>query len=268
MFATDFIFNGRKASDFGLMLCTWNEDDDVAEGGNIEPNAVKPPSRDVFDWYGGQFNEPLVWKTSVCKLLCKDLDTFDDDFFVSIKEERQISRWLMQAGYKWTCFMDEREGSEDIWYKCNVAVTPHQMGGKTVGFDLIFTSNCAYGFTGQRKYVGTISSSKDVVINISTDINEYVYPEITLSGSVGDIQIYNASDKRQNLENNKATKIKVNGDVVMDSNNDIVTGISNPDEDFNYYFIHLVDGENTIKTTSSAEIDIEINYREARRVIL
>lgn len=392
MYATDFEFNGELASEHGLMVCTWGDESDVAEGGNIEPNVIKPPNRDTFDWYGGQFNNPLVWNVSVAKLFCDGDKQADYDQEVSIEKEREIARWLMKPGYKWTRFLDDRDGGDELWYKCNVTVTPYQVYGVTIGFDLVFTSNCAYGFTDEQIISDIINSSTPLEIGIDTDINEYVYPSITLSGK-GEVELYNENDLEQNLTNAKQTKVRIRNDitnevdivingnvlagssnysnyissptvfeknveeledrsiqvyqnitasispdslthiglriigikqggtqevlytgydeyidlmlanniihiaayvmywhnglasayveqfncniqvynkgtVTLDSDNDIVDGIVNPKTDFNYYFLHLVDGENIIKTTSEADVDIEIKYREARRVIL
>lgn len=482
MYATDFEFNGELASNHRLMVCTWGDESDVAEGGNIEPNTFKPPNRDTFDWYGGQFNEPLVWNVSIANSMCPyvvtkteeiiggsvityladdlvnykclsidtttipeeltsmtfivydenfqleatyyvakaDLDNFILDVKnkkqiilypvgalnftlginfttlsnmeteISIEKEREIVRWLMRPGYKWTRFLNDRDGSESLWYKCNVSVTPHQLFGSTIGFDLTFTSNCAYGFTDEQVITDTISSSSPLTFDIDTDINEYVYPVVTLNG-IGEVELYNENDLEQNLTNAKQTKVKIRSDVVneidkvingsistssgshyisspyvfefnvtsledrniqisqnikavinpdvfdnvglriqllgsggtvirtittydrhydltlensvlmivgqvlyehdgissayteqfdcavqvynagsvvIDSNSDIVTGIVNPKTDFNYYFLHLVNGTNKIKTTSEAGVDVEIKYREARRVIL
>lgn len=321
MYATDFEFNGELASEHGLVVCTWGDESDVAEGGNIEPNIIKPPNRDTFDWYGGQFNEPLKWNVSIANSMCSftvvkeediigsssvsylkdklqyyqdvsvdtedlpedltqfnfyvwnadstfdafyqiskaDLDDFildikdksqlmmlpilgtptslsytykfnfttlsDMDSEISIEKERAIAKWLMKPGYKWTRFLNDRDGSESLWYKCNVSVTPHQLFGTTIGFDLIFTSNCAYGFTDEQVRTHTINSSGSWRLNVDTDINEYVYPVVTLNG-IGEIELYNENDLEQNLTNAKQTKVMVKSDVSNEIDEVIVGTIS------------------------------------------
>ena len=51
----------------------------------------------------------------------------------------------------------------------------------------------------------------------------------------------------------------------MDTENRIIEGIDKPD-DFNYRYIRLLNGTNTIITDSSLPIDVEMRYREIRRV--
>lgn len=43
MFATDFLFNNLRASDLGLMICSFDSSPNPASGGEIEYNAVKTP---------------------------------------------------------------------------------------------------------------------------------------------------------------------------------------------------------------------------------
>ena len=80
--------------------------------------------------------------------------------------------------------------------------------------------------------------------------------------------INNDSDLEQNLINAKESAFtNVNNTIVMDSDNDVITGISSPTS-FNWYFLRLVDGVNTITTDSENDIKISFVYREPRRVIV
>ena len=54
-------------------------------------------------------------------------------------------------------------------------------------------------------------------------------------------------------------------EIIMDTENRIIEGIDKPD-DFNYRYIRLLNGTNTIITDSSLPIDVEMRYREIRRV--
>ena len=74
MFATDCLFDKNRASDFGLMIGTFDNDSQTATGGNIEFNVVKTPNRDTFDFYGSQFNEVLTWNFSLIKNPCTNED--------------------------------------------------------------------------------------------------------------------------------------------------------------------------------------------------
>ncbi len=80
---------------------------------------------------------------------------------------------------------------------------------------------------------------------------------------MGTFYISNQSDLPQ-----KYTKLEnVNNEIKLDSNDDIIEGISSPN-DFNWYFLRLVNGVNHIVTNSEHEINIKITYREPRRIIV
>ena len=138
MFATDFLFDQHYASDFGLMICSFDQSPETASGGEIEYNTVKTPGRDRFSFYGAQRNTAIEWHFSICK----NPDQNQTSYFTQYEESR-IAKWLLQTdGYKLFHFC--QEGYEDIFYHACINMTPHQFLGQTVGFDLTVTSDCAY----------------------------------------------------------------------------------------------------------------------------
>ena len=261
MFATDCLFDKNRASDFGLMIGTFDNDSQTATGGNIEFNVVKTPNRDTFDFYGSQFNEVLTWNFSLIKNPCTN-----EDMYFSQYDESLISRWLLKKdGYKW--FQFDQEGYEDVYYMVQVNMIPHQICGRTIGFDLTVTSNCGYGFSREIKRSYAFNKNNSIKFDVRSDTYSYILPYITIEGT-GDFYISNDSDLEQNYSNSKETVFKnINNTIIMDSDNDIITGISSPTS-FNWYFIRLVDGVNTITTDSENDININFIYREPRRVIV
>lgn len=261
MFATDYLFDLQRLSDFGCMICSFDGDLDTASGGDIEFNVVKAPNRDRYTFYGSQMESVLTWNFSICKNPC--LYNEYSELFFDQYEESMISNWMLKRdGYHWLQF--DQEGYEDISYNVQVtSMTPHQIDGKTIGFDLSVVSDCGYGFTNEIVKKFTINSSNSYTLTLHTDMTEYVLPYIVIDGN-GKFKINNENDTLQS-----ATQFKnINDQIVMDSDNNIITGINDFDEDFNWYFLRLVNGDNKLTTDSSSDIEIEIIYREARRVIV
>lgn len=276
MFAEDFLFHHHRASDFGFMICSFDGDSGTVSGGEIEYHVVKTPDRDKFTFYNSQFNTALVWNFSICK------DPFkNDNLYFDQYEESQVAKWLLKTdGYHW--FQFDQDGYEDIFYRVYINMVPHQISGRTVGFDLTVTSDCAYGFTDIITKKATINSSTPLKLNIHSDINTYILPYIKING-VGDFYLSNDSDLSQNQLNGKETHLmNVKNITVMDSENDmigiwdsekeIITDFHSPN-DFNWYFLRLVNGVNIITTNfqngiGENGIEIEIKYREPRRVIV
>ena len=255
MFATDFLFDSQRLSDFGCMICSFDGDFSTAEGSEIEYNVVQSPARDRFNFYGAKWSSQIVWNFSICKNPCVDSDVYFSQY-----EESQLAKWLLKTdGYK--PFQFDQEGYEDIYYKAYINMMPYQVGGRTVGFDLTVTSDCAYGYTDLIVKKATINASTPLRININNDITADILPLFTINGN-GSFYLRNDSDTM-----NINTEFKnVSSTITMDSENDIILGVS-PNE-FNWHFLRLVDGNNIIKTDSESDIKLEIKYREVRRVIV
>ena len=261
MFATDFLFDGQRASDFGLIICSLDGGVETASGGEIEFNVVKTPNRDRFTFYDSQFNTVLEWNFTIMKNYC-----YDSNYYFNQYEESRIAKWLIKTdGYRQ--FQFDQEGYEDIIYNVYINVSPHQIGGKTIGFDLTVTSDCAYGFTNLITQKATINSSTFYKFMINSDINTYIMPIIKINGN-GNFYISNDRDLSQNIDNEGESRFEnIENEIIMDSDNDIISGLNSPN-DFNWYFLRLVDGENIISTDSESDISLEIQYREPRRVIV
>ena len=264
MFATDFLFDENRASDFGLMIGCFDGDSQTATGGNIEYTVVKTPNRDTFDFYGSQFNEVITWNFSIMKIPCMNED---EDMFFDQYEESRIAQWLLkQDGYRW--FQFDQEGYEDIYYMVQINMLPHQICGRTIGFDLTVTSNCGYGFSEEIEKTYTFNNNKSIRLDIHGDTNSYILPYITIENGNGDFYISNDSDLSQCHSNAKETALNnISKTVTLDSDNDLIQGISSS-SCFNWYFPRLVNGVNNITTNSTNDIKITFKYREPRRVIV
>ncbi len=277
MIATDFYLDGLYASDFDLIIASVNggNSDDVS-GGGVEYSVAKTPDNDEFKYYTHQWNEPLVWNLTLVKNPCAS-----NNYYFTYEECRQITKWLQSTGkYRWIHF--EEEGYEDLFYNVYINVSVNQVAGKTVGFNLVITSNCGYGFSDERVIKKTVNENADLDLLIDSDIKTYIYPYIEfecISPQLSDeyFYIYNESDVEQNALNGKDSKIDVpifdTDKCIMDSKNSIfyITDDNNfvkQSTFFNYYFIRLLDGHNLIKTTSSFDVNLTIKYREPRMVII
>ena len=259
MFATNFLFDGKWASDFGLIICSFDNELESASGGEVEFKTVQTPGNDKFVFYGSQFNSAISWNFSICKNPCRNQCLCFDQY-----EESMIAKWLLKTdGYRYIQF--NQEGYENVFYKVYFNISPHQINGRTVGFDLTATSNCAYGFSDVIRKKAHIKLNEPFKLNVHSDINAYIYPIVKIKG-VGNFNLTNNYDKMQNVLLGKASEFKnVNSQIIMDSDNDTISGLSDPN-DFNWYFIRLVDGINEIATNSANDVEIEIQYRELRYI--
>lgn len=274
MYATDFIFDGHRARDFGCMICSFDENAGTVSGGEMEYSTVKPPGSDRTVFYGAQFNSAATWNFSICK----DPDLGGSPYFDQYEEGR-ILKWLVKTdGYHFLQF--EQEGYEDIYYRVYFNVLPHQAFGQTVGFDLTVTSDCAYGFSGIITRKAEFSSHAWLMLDVHSDVNAYILPTVRIK-SAGSLTINNYSEPanaaspptEESLIGKPSVFRKIGGDdgmygeILMDSASDIVTGLGSPG-DFNWNFLKLADGKNFLEFSSGtgSPVYVEIQYREPRYV--
>lgn len=268
MFTTDFVFDGKRASDMGFVLCSFDGEREPATGGEVEFEVVKPPDNDKFEFYGAQYTSPLEWNISIMKDICR----YKEDLYFTNEEERMVYKWLQRRdGYHWFCFCKQDEDAEVV-FNVKINVLPHCIGGRTIGFDLTVTTDSAFGYTPLQKKVGSVSKSSPFILYVDTDTKGYILPEINIIGS-GKFYISNDSDPVRNYANGKAAEFgtektsdqqSVSGTIYMNSEYGILEGtaLSN----FNCRFLRLVDGKNVFTTNSTNAIKLEIFYREVRRI--
>lgn len=263
MFADDFLFNNQRLSDFNMIIGGMDSDGEaVVSGGEIEIQSVRPPDKDVYDYYTSTLDSPVQYNFAIMKADCSN----PDDMYVSPEEESRLAKWLLskgkENGYEWLQF--DQDYYRDICYKVKfTTMQPIQVCGRTIGFELSCMSNCGYGFTNEKKHYFTLVDGTDVTIVVTNDMLTYLYPQIKITGGSGEFTFGNVSDTQQTYShfNNIAH------DIVMDCDNDLITGISKP-TDFNWYFPRLVDGNNVFTTNSSNTLTVEMTYREARRILV
>lgn len=261
MFATDFLFDGQRLSDMGYIIACIDGSSESVSGGNIEFNSVKPANSDRYKFYNANFNEVLTWTFTIMKSRCY---FSDDNLYITQRDESQLTKWLIKTdGYKYIQFL--QDDYEDVVYNVYNNMTPVQIGGRTIGFTITSTSDCGYGFTPEITKVFSISVDKPYMINIYNDTRNVCYPTFNIQPSESEFTIKNESENTE-----KGLHIK-NHNMGMsyhiDTENEIIEGISNPD-DFNWHFVRLVDGENIISTDATFDIEVEMTYRETRKVIV
>ena len=257
MYAHDFCFNGQTCSDHNLIICSYQSNsENTISGGEMEYIVAKSPRTYKNNYYGCNYNSPLEWQIGLCKNPCY----FHNEIYFTQYEEREITNWLVkETGYRWLQFI--QEGYEDVMYKVLINVLPEQVNGHTVAFNLTITSDSPYGYSQEFIRKSKISKDKPLVVKMASDSETYINPTIKFIGGDGITSFNNLEDTMMG-----ETKIKFKGnEIIMDTENRIIEGIDKPD-DFNYRYIRLLNGTNTIITDSSLPIDVEMRYREIRRV--
>lgn len=262
MYAQNFIYNNIPSQTYGVIICSFDGSENTASGGEIQVNSALAPGRDTYDFYGRQFSDPLSWSFSICK----NPSVAKDDMFFTHAEERHIARWLLGApGYHTLKFCDG--DYEEISYDVCFNMTPHQINGKTAGFDLTATCRHGYGF-GQTLFInGRLNRESPIDIQVNNDLSQRCFPHITLICS-GSFHITNRDRQGNKICEAQFKNIPENSKITMDSENDLIYGLTSPNDFVNWEFLYLQNGFNQITTDAEGDITFSANYREVRRVIL
>lgn len=291
MYATDFLFDGQRASDYGLMICSFDGEPQAAAGGAIERSVIQTPGRSRSIFCGAAPPSALEFTFSICKDPCQ----CESPYFTPYEEGR-VCKWLLRTdGFK--AFQIDEPGREDILYYVYVNLSARQIAGRTAGFDLTVTSDCAHGFTPAITKKATLIPGKALRVNVQSDVREFLLPRVKIKANgEGDgtsqtltLQCLHAREggsiESATLDRTVAISHVEAGNVIeLDSDSDIFTIRPNTyfvreengtlterrrsPNGFNWQFPRLFDGANYFRMTGSKPgIDIEIQYQEPRRVI-
>lgn len=233
MICTNFIFDNESLSDYGMIVCTFGDNNETSwSGGDITFNTQKAPSNDVHTFYTSSAETPLSCTFDICKNPC--LMNKDGIEYVTQDEYSALSRFLKRRdGFHWMQF--DNEGFEDIYFNAKFDMQPKEICGRTVGFTLTMTTDSPYGYSRlvTKSFELSATSPTKSFINYD-DVVGISYPILKIKPkSDGNLILTTgcSDEERTTVINN----VKTNSEILLDGNNDYYEGINNPN-DFNYEF--------------------------------
>lgn len=257
---TDFQFGDNFASDFGLMVATFDSSggvETVSSGSQLTFNTVKPVGRDVSNLIGTTYEETISTNFQLCKMI--DCDAA----IITPEEFGAINRWLNRKIFNE--FKTNENGYENIRFVGSFNVQAIKVYGDIYGIDLTFTSNAPYGFSDETE--NYFSGKSFYIYDDSDEVGE-IYPLVVITcNESGTLSISNTLDDEV-LQIQNCIKGET---ITIDGENKIITSTSsehNIANDFNYNFLKVIntynDRDNTY--TSSLNIDVDMKYSPIRKV--
>lgn len=258
---SDFIFDGRSLSSFGYVLINTNTEDtqDVSE---MELEYIKGARNDRSYSAGYKYDANLTATYTIIKDYCE----FPDNQDMTDEEVSEMTRWLCRKQYKWFRFIDEDEDNNDeVWYKVQWTVKKKFIGDSVVGLEITLHTNAPYGFT---KQIENSYDGKSFTVNVDSDEEGYIYPDITITLlEGGDFELTNSYENRK-------TKLKncVEGETITLLGYDLQQIESTETHDFineyNYKFPRLCcEYTNTVNSfETNLNCVVTMKYREIRKV--
>ena len=259
----DMIIGNFKLSDYGLMLGTFDLNNEEEELGmdydTIEEFVGCNP---IPIYLGAKYNNKLKPQVTIIK------NTNIGSAYFTEHECREILRQLTGfRGYRpMQIYMDDF----DELYNFNIRVQKvsyRKVGGHVAAIILYMECDSQFAWSKEFRYSFDVSPEKNLVfINMSDDLNNYLYPKVVISpkSAISVLEIVNLTD------NNWTTSIRniaANEIITMDSKNQILqSSIKNRIilNDFNLHFVRLLSGKNELSI--NANCILSFTFQVPRKV--
>ena len=172
MRASDFEYDGKNLSDFGMIICEFNSKGlkTVSNGSQITFNTVSTLGGSKHNLVSTEYKECLETTIQICKNSCSGID---DE--ISMVELNQIMRWLCRRKYLKFKILDE--DYIDLYFEAAFNISRIEIDGKLYGLELEVKTNRPFALKEPR-----IINIKKLIITPNTPniiINHlYLIPEI------------------------------------------------------------------------------------------
>lgn len=263
----DFIYDGKRLSSFGLVLCMFEKNEDVQEVGNfINLNATKPVLADHAYAIGPSYDEQAIFAFEICRDNCSELA----DFPLSDIEIRNVFRWLNRKGFhKFQPIYRDGEFSDCFYLSSFPEIRLIKIGRNVVGFSVQMNCNAPYAYGDARHVRGSLNSSGRLSVESYSDELGYVYMYGKIKAlSAGNLELRNELDPGYVVTiNNVARNEEIEFAGPMKQAKPLTTHSKFPN-DFNYNFPRMVStwSEQTNKFYSNIPCEIDMYYYPIRKV--
>jgi len=244
--ALTFTYDGISSDKFGLFLCELDNNDINQINETYTVNTLISPLTKEHIFMGYQTIDALTFEIIIAS-----------DKIIDAYTRSKINQWLIgRNGFKE--FRINAPDYADTFFRC--IFTKQEtiyIGGYNYALKLtaVCDSPYQYGSSVITDYIA--NENRNIIINNKSDIDGYIYPNITftMSETGGNISIINISDNSREF---KFTGLSGNESITVDNEKKIITsslGVYRLGA-FNKKWLRFVSGINTLNITGEAEIQI------------
>ena len=194
IYATDFIYDGRRLSEFGFIVCSFDQSGGAktAEKGSEVTFQLQPIGLGQrYAVTGTKYDNRL----STSFEICKDPEKFEGlDMNIKNEEFRELSRWLNRRRFLWFHAFDVCEPDVILpWFRAAFTLKRILVGGSTVGIQLDMQTDSPFGYGEEIEE--SFSFTAENMTNIIVDKNEEVgttWPEaVIICNESGELKLTN-----------------------------------------------------------------------------
>ncbi len=258
MKATDFEFDGKKLSDFGMMICRFGSNglETISDGSVITFNTISTLGGTKHQLTSTEYEECLEATIQICKNSC-----YGDVQEISETEHRQLTRWLNRKKYLKLKILSE--GYMDLYFEASFNISKIELDGRLFGLELQVVTNRPFALQEPKTITitNTENNGKHSLNDISCE-EGFIYPytEITIDALTGgDLTIHNAMENRSTYIGNCSY-----GEVITMDYPVIQSSISSHkiENDFNWNFFRVANTYDNSRNdlTISLPCSIKVTY--------
>ena len=262
MNAVDFEYDGQYLSDYGFIICDFDERsgvDTVSAGSVITFNKVSLNSGKKHSLTSTKYDECLTTIFDICK----NPEIYSpDEMEITIDECRELMRWLNRRQFLKFQIYDKDRDLETCYYDVSFNIEKIKISERVYGLRLTMETNRPFGYGMEQETTLSFEAEEEKVFVDFSDEIGVLYPKIQITcKDDGDLHVYN------NLfDSEMVIKNCTNGEkIFIDTEHQIIYSsivdrkIFN---DFNYEFLKI---GNTLhdrrnKIHASMACDIIITY--------
>ena len=193
MKATDFEYNGKKLSEFGLMICSFGSKgvETVSNGSEISFNTVSAFGGSKFELINAAYENCLEATIQICKNLCSG-----GALEIEPHEFRELTKWLNRKKFLKFKILDD--DYYDLYFEASFNISRIEVDGKLIGLELQVFTNRPFALKEPKVItINNFEQNGKYSINDASYEEGYIYPytEIIIKES-GDLNIYNELEDR------------------------------------------------------------------------
>lgn len=262
MRAIDFQYDNMKLSDFGFMICHFNQSglNTVSNGSEITFNTSPILYGQKYVLSSTEYKNVLTAEFDICLKNCLN----GEAMIIDIDKQRDIMRWLNRKTFNKLTF-DETDYL-GIEFCGSFNVQKVTFNDDVIGFHLNFVNDRPFGIKHCATIFNVTDVNKDYVIINNSDEIGILYPKTKITClQAGDLYIVNKFDNTTTLIKNCSLNEVIEIDNPIISTNLNSHKIQN---DFNFNFIELKNNYNLIKNNFrfSLPCKVEMEYEEIVKV--
>lgn len=269
MYATDFEYAGEKLSDYGMIICDFNnggELETVSSGSDIVFNQISLNKGNRFFIGSSVYEAALTTTIQICKNPC--IVNSQEEMIISTTEISALQRWLCRKN-QYHRFKIYQKDFENIYWNTTFSAKQIELGGKIIGMELTLYTDAPFAYMDEITIIANLDNTTPLDFYDISDEEGFIYPnmEITILEATDSFILKNSMDKgRQfqinNCKLNEVITIQGSSHILVSSNH------NNLPNDFNYCFPRIANTYRNNKNTFTCNTKCKVmfSYSPIRKV--